>query len=70
MIESEREKRMFEVGQNVVLNDDGLEIVGKIVSYHYDEGDVWTVKTEKNDKVDQFVFLDCYEKGNGILALL
>ena len=42
----EREKRMFEVGQNVVLNDDGREITGKIVSYHYDEGDVWTIKTE------------------------
>ena len=37
---------MFEVGQNVVLNDDGREITGKIVSYHYDEGDVWTIKTE------------------------
>ena len=61
---------MFEVGQNVVLNDDGLEIAGKIVSYHYDEGDVWTIKTEYKDRVDQFVFLDCYEKENGILAIL
>lgn len=61
---------MFEVGQNVVVNDNGTEIVGKIVSYHYDEGDVWTIKIEKNGKVDQFEFLDCYEKENGILAIL
>lgn len=61
---------MYEIGDSVVLNDDGLEIAGKIVSYHYDEGNVWTVKTEKNGKVDQFVFLDCYEKENGILAVL
>jgi hypothetical protein len=61
---------MFEVGENVVVHDDGREISGKIVSYHYDEGHVWTVKTEKNGKVDQFVFLDCYEKEDGVLAFL
>ena len=61
---------MFEVGENVVLNDNDIEIVGTIVSYHYDEGDVWTVKTEKNGKVDQFVFLDCCEKEKGILTIL
>ena len=70
ILEREREKRMFEVGEKVVVNDDGREITGKIVSYHYDEGNVWTVKTEKNGKADQFVFLDCYEKENGILAIL
>ena len=61
---------MFEIGDNVVLKGFEKKIVGKIVSYHYDEGNVWTVKTEKNGKVDQFVFLDCYEKENGILAVL
>ena len=61
---------MFEVGQNVVVNDDGKEIVGTIVYYTYDDGDVWTIKTEYKDRVDQFVFLDCYEKENGILAIL
>jgi len=61
---------MFEVGENVVVNDDGREISGKIVSYHYDEGHVWTIKTEYQDRVDQFIYLDCYEKENGILAIL
>ena len=50
---------MFEVGENVVVHDDGREISGKIVSYHYDEGDIWTIKTEYQNKVDQFIYLDC-----------
>ena len=61
---------MFEVGENVVVHDDGREISGKIVSYHYDEGDIWTIKTEYQNKVDQFIYLDCCENENGSLVLL
>jgi hypothetical protein len=61
---------MYEIGENVVVNDDGREITGKIVSYHYDEGDVWTIKTAYQDKVDQFIYLDCCETENGILTVL
>jgi len=31
---------MYEIGDKVVVNGS----VGKIVSYHYDEGNVWTVR--------------------------
>jgi hypothetical protein len=61
---------MYEIGENVVVNDDGREITGKIVSYHYDEGDVWTIKTAYQDKVDQFIYLDCCKTENGILTVL
>ena len=42
----EREKRMFEIGDNVVLKGFEKKIVGRIVSYSYDEGNVWVVRTE------------------------
>jgi hypothetical protein len=42
----ERENRMYEVGDNVLLKGFEKQIVGKIVSYHYDEGNVWVVRTE------------------------
>jgi hypothetical protein len=41
---------MFEIGDSVLLK--GFEkqfifdIAGKIVSYHYDEGNVWVVRTD------------------------
>jgi len=33
---------MYEIGDKVVVNGS----VGKIVSYYYDEGNVWVVRTE------------------------
>jgi len=37
---------MYEIGDSVVLNGFDKKIVGKIVSYTYDEGNVWIVRTE------------------------
>jgi hypothetical protein len=37
---------MFEIGDSVVLKGFEKRIVGKIVSYRYDEGNVWVVRTE------------------------
>jgi hypothetical protein len=42
----ERENRMYEIGDSVMLKGFEKQIVGKIVSYHYDEGNVWVVRTE------------------------
>jgi hypothetical protein len=42
----EREKRMFEISDSVMLKGFEKKIVGKIVSYSYDEGNVWVVRTE------------------------
>jgi hypothetical protein len=42
----EREKRMYEIGDSVMLKGFEKQIVGKIVSYHYDEGNVWVVRTD------------------------
>jgi hypothetical protein len=37
---------MYEIGDSVMLKGFEKQIVGKIVSYHYDEGNVWVVRTE------------------------
>jgi hypothetical protein len=42
----ERENRMYEIGDSVMLKGFEKKIVGKIVSYSYDEGNVWVVRTE------------------------
>lgn len=35
---------MYEIGDMVVVNEYEKQVVGKIVSWHFDEGDVWTVR--------------------------
>ena len=35
---------MFEVGDTVMVNSFYTPKLGKIIDWHYDEGDVWTVK--------------------------
>jgi hypothetical protein len=35
---------MYEIGDSVLLKGFEKQVVGKIVSYHYDEGNVWTVR--------------------------
>jgi hypothetical protein len=37
---------MYEIGDSVMLKGFEKQIVGKIVSYYYDEGNVWVVRTE------------------------
>ena len=37
---------MYEIGDSVMLKGFEKQIVGKIVSYHYDEGNVWVVRTD------------------------
>lgn len=52
-MEEERENRMFEVGDKVVLSGFDKPIMGTIVSYSYDEGNVWIVRTDGGN------FWDC-----------
>lgn len=70
---------MFEVGEKVVvvLDDFGTKVSGQIVSYHYDEGDIWTVKTPRLNMVDSWglptrgwEYIDCAENEQGILTAL
>jgi hypothetical protein len=37
---------MYEIGDSVVLSGFDKRVAGKIVSYNYDEGNVWVVMTE------------------------
>lgn len=41
---------MFEVGDNVVVNDSNIR--GVIVGFHYDEGNVWTVEVDDHPGVE------------------
>jgi hypothetical protein len=45
IVAQEREKRMYEIGDYVVLKEFEKQITGQIVSYHYDDGIVWVVRT-------------------------
>jgi len=55
---------MYEIGDNVVLKGFEKKIVGKIVSYHYDEGNVWVVRTEGGN------LWDCCDNELDILTVL
>lgn len=43
---------MYEIGDHVVLKGFEKQIAGKIVSYYYDEGNVWVVQTEDGNRWD------------------
>ena len=43
---------MYEIGDHVVLKRFEKQITGKIVSYRYDEGNVWIVQTEDGNLWD------------------
>jgi hypothetical protein len=43
---------MFEVGDRVVVGGFDKPIFGQIVSFHYDEGNVWTVLTDGGNHWD------------------
>jgi hypothetical protein len=36
---------MFEIGDSVILMGFDKPLTGKIVSWHFDEGNVWVVRT-------------------------
>ena len=55
---------MFEIGDSVMLKGFEKKIVGKIVSYHYDEGNVWVVRTENGN------LWDCCDNELDILTVL
>jgi hypothetical protein len=43
---------MFEIGDRVMVSGFDKPIYGKIVSFYYDEGNVWTVLTDGGNHLD------------------
>lgn len=60
---------MFEVGDKVVLNGFDRPIHGKIVNWHFDDGNVWVVVTDGGntwDCADDELTLERDKPYNGI----
>lgn len=47
--DKEREKRMFEIGDRVIVDCD---VVGRIIGWRYDEGNVWAVQITNGDIIE------------------
>jgi hypothetical protein len=47
-----KEKMMFEIGDSVVIVSFNKPIVGKIVGWNFDEGNVWSVRSEGGNLYD------------------
>jgi hypothetical protein len=43
---------MFEVGDSVMISGFDKPMFGQIISFHYDEGNVWTVLTNGGNRWD------------------
>lgn len=43
---------MFEIGDKVILTDFDKPILGKIVNWYFDEGNVWIVTTDGGNTWD------------------